>query len=79
MSKYEHIVRQIAEENPSFEAFYAEMCTHIPALKGRAPIEIPPAGFKRALKAAYLAGDQDAIIRLVDQPPTPPGSSDSQP
>ncbi|MBI5689274.1 MAG: hypothetical protein HZC55_04195 [Verrucomicrobia bacterium] len=65
MKSYDHLVARVAEENADFEAFYADMCARIPALKGRAAIEVPPAGFKRALKTAYLAGDSDAIERLL--------------
>lgn len=65
MKNYDHLVPRVAEDNPDFEAFYADMCAKIPALKGRGAIEVPPAGFKRALKTAYLAGDSDAIERLL--------------
>jgi hypothetical protein len=65
MKDYTHIAARVAEDNPDFEAFYADMCERIPALRGRGAIEIPPAGFKRALKTAYLAGDADAIERLL--------------
>lgn len=65
MSTYDHIVALVAEDNPSFEAFYAHMCERIPALQGKGAIELQPAAFKRALKAAYVAGDYDAIQRLL--------------
>ncbi len=65
MKDYSHIAARVAEENPDFEEFYADMCKRIPALNGRGSVTVPPAGFKRALKAAYLAGDSDAIARLI--------------
>ena len=74
MSAYDHIVALVAQENPSFEAFYADMCTRIPALKGRGAIEVQPVAFKRALKAAYVAGDYDALQRLL----TPDSTSDDE-
>lgn len=66
MKNYDHLVPLVAQPHPDFEAFYADMVAKIPALKGRGAIEIPPAGFKRALKTAYLAGDNDAIQRLLN-------------
>jgi len=68
MKSYEHIAARVREEHPDFEAFYADMCSRIPALKGRGAITIPPAGFKAALKTAYLAGDDDAMQRLLNSP-----------
>jgi len=69
MSSYDHIVAKIDEPNPDFEAFYADMRSRIPALQGRGgTLEIPTAGFKKALKSAYLAGDHDAILRLINSP-----------
>lgn len=66
MSKdYSHLVARVAQECPDFEAFFADMCARLPALRGRGAIEIPPAGFKRALKTAYLAGHYDAIAVLL--------------
>ena len=65
MSQYDHIAPLIAEANPDFEAFYADMVAKIPALKGRGKIEIPPHGFKRALKAAYIAGAEDKLKRIL--------------
>ena len=65
MSTYDHIVALVAEENPSFESFYKHMCERIPALRGRGAIELQPEAFKRALKAAYVAGDFDAMQRLL--------------
>lgn len=65
MKSYEHLVARVREDNPDFEAFFADMCERIPALKGRGSISIPPLGFKLALKTAYLAGDFDAMARLL--------------
>ena len=71
MSTYEHIAALVAQENPSFEAFYTDMCALIPALKGRGAIAIQRAPLKRALKTAYLAGDSDAINRLINSETSP--------
>ncbi len=65
MKDYSHIVARVAQENPDFEAFFADMVSRIPALKGRGTLEMPVAGFKKALKTAYLAGDHDAMARLI--------------
>ncbi len=80
MKNYDHIAPLVAQENADFEAFFADMTIRIPALRGRGAIQIPPSGFKRALKTAYLAGDSDAIQRLLnsDSPAndeTPPSST----
>ncbi|MCX6953373.1 MAG: hypothetical protein NTV51_14570 [Verrucomicrobia bacterium] len=77
MKSYDHIVPRVAEENSDFEAFYADMCQRIPALQGRGSITVPPAGFKRALKTAYLAGDADAIERLLKSDTEPTSSEPS--
>ncbi|ACB76674.1 hypothetical protein [Opitutus terrae] len=68
MKSYDHLAPLIDQENSAFEEFYADMVTKIPALRGKGAITVPPAGFKRALKAAYLAGDHDAIQRLINSP-----------
>lgn len=67
-TNYDHLAPLIEQENPAFEEFYADMVRKVPALRGRGAIEVPPAGFKRALKAAYVAGDYDAIQRLLNSP-----------
>ena len=72
--QYDHIAPLIEEPNPDFEAFYADMVEDIPALKGRGKIEIPTAGFKRALKAAWLAGSDREQVHygLTYNPRCPP-------
>lgn len=73
MKDYSQIVARVAEENPDFEEFFADMVARLPALKGRrGTLEMPTAGFKRALKTAYLAGDHDAMMRLINSDSSTP-------
>lgn len=62
---YSHLPARVALPCPAFEAFFADMVRRIPALQGSGAITIPPAGFKRALKTAYLAGEHDALARVL--------------
>ncbi len=66
MKNYDHLAPLIQQENPAFEEFFADMVAKIPALKCLGKLEMPPAGFKAALKAAYVAGDDDAMQRLLN-------------
>lgn len=66
MKNYDHLAPLVGQENPAFEEFYADMQSKIAALKGRGAITIQPSKFKQALKVAYIAGDQDAILRLIN-------------
>jgi hypothetical protein len=66
MKNYDHLAPLIQQDNPAFEEWFADMVSKIPALRGRGKLEIPVAGFKSALKAAYVAGDSDAIERIIN-------------
>lgn len=64
--QYAHLAAQVDQPNEQFETFYADMVSHIPALKGRGKIEVPPASFKRALKTAWLAGADDQLKKILE-------------
>jgi|GEM_PF-7087741 len=65
--KYAHLAEQLDQPNEAFEEFFADMVKRIPALQGRGPVDIPVAGFKKALKAAYIIGGADTLEQLLKQ------------
>lgn len=61
MKTFDHLVPLVGQPSPGFDAFYADLCRHIPDLTTPGNIELPPEGFRKALKTAYVCGTVDAI------------------
>jgi len=66
MKTYDHLVALVDQPNADFDAFWADMKKRIPALANeRDEIGLRVAGFKRAIKTAYLAGSTDVVAQIT--------------